>query len=135
MSAACVRLLVAAFAEWPKHLSPTTCLSSLATLGAGQLYRFADWPNADIPNGRAGVYSVWDGDALIYVGMAGRGLVAGADEATAQAPTSVGSSSRPTDMQLLCSRDRPGAESSSVAGDRFSTRSPNAASPWEDVSR
>ncbi len=38
------------------------------------LYRFADWPNPEVPNGRIGVYTVWRGDQLIYVGMAGRAL-------------------------------------------------------------
>ena len=46
----------------------------LATLGSGPEYRFADWPNPEVPNWRAGVYTVWDGDLLVYVGMAGRGL-------------------------------------------------------------
>jgi hypothetical protein len=49
----------------------------LATLASAPLYRFSDWPNAHIPNWRAGVYTVWDGGALIYVGMAGRGMAAG----------------------------------------------------------
>jgi hypothetical protein len=46
----------------------------LATLGSDPAYRFADWPNSEVPNWRAGVYTVWDGDLLVYVGMAGRGL-------------------------------------------------------------
>lgn len=48
----------------------------LAALASGSRYRFADWPNPEVPNSRAGVYTVWDGDDLIYVGMAGRGMVA-----------------------------------------------------------
>jgi len=44
-------------------------------------YRFANWPNPEVPNWCASVYTVWDGDVLIYVGMAGRGLLAGSYEA------------------------------------------------------
>ena len=44
----------------------------LENLEAGPLYLFRDWPVAAVPRA-AGVYSVWSGDALIYVGMAGRG--------------------------------------------------------------
>ena len=33
-----------------------------------------DWPNAQVPAVAAGVYAVWDGDALIYCGMSGRGF-------------------------------------------------------------
>lgn len=47
---------------------------ALAELRDGALYRFADWPNPAVPNGRIGVYTVWDGDQLIYVGMAGRAI-------------------------------------------------------------
>lgn len=49
-------------------------------LASGDLYRFADWPNPEVPNGRAGVYTIWDGETLIYVGMAGRSMVATAGE-------------------------------------------------------
>jgi hypothetical protein len=52
----------------------------LAALGSGPEHRFADWPNPEVPNWRAGVYTVWDGDHLVYVGMAGRGLLAGSYE-------------------------------------------------------
>jgi hypothetical protein len=52
----------------------------LAALGSGPAYRFADWPNPEVPNWRAGVYTVWDDDLLVYVGMAGRGLPAGSHE-------------------------------------------------------
>ena len=40
----------------------------------GPLCSFQDWPNDDIPQVAAGVYTVWLGDQLVYVGMAGRGL-------------------------------------------------------------
>jgi hypothetical protein len=52
---------------------------ALAELRDGPLYRFGDWPNPAIPNGLVGVYTVWRGDQLIYVGMAGRALSPGAD--------------------------------------------------------
>jgi len=35
-------------------------------------YPFKDWPNGDIPPVAAGVYLIWDGEDLIYVGMSGR---------------------------------------------------------------
>lgn len=46
----------------------------------GPLYRFADWPNSEVPNWRAGVYTIWRGHEFLYVGMAGRSLLAGAHE-------------------------------------------------------
>lgn len=52
----------------------------LVALASGPLYRFADWPNPDVPNWRAGVYTVWDAKRLVYVGMAGRTMAAGAHE-------------------------------------------------------
>jgi hypothetical protein len=47
---------------------------ALAELRDGPLYGFADWPNPAVPNGRIGVYTLWHGDQLIYVGMAGRAI-------------------------------------------------------------
>jgi len=35
-------------------------------------YKFSDWPNAEVPSVTAGVYVVWDGQALLYCGMSGR---------------------------------------------------------------
>ena len=52
---------------------------ALAELRNGPLYRFADWPNSAVPNGRIGAYTVWRDNQLIYVGMAGRALGRGAD--------------------------------------------------------
>ena len=37
-----------------------------------QRHRFTDWPNAAVPAVAAGVYAVWEGDALVYCGMSGR---------------------------------------------------------------
>jgi hypothetical protein len=51
--------------------------AALAELADGTLYRFADWPNPAVPNGRIGVYTVWQDDQLVYVGMAGRALIPG----------------------------------------------------------
>jgi hypothetical protein len=45
-------------------------------LETGPLHRFADWPNEQVPKRAAGVYTVWDGDQLLYVGMSGRAMVA-----------------------------------------------------------
>jgi hypothetical protein len=53
---------------------------ALAELRDGPLYRFADWPNPEVSNGRIGVYTVWGGDELIYVGMGGRAVGPNAEE-------------------------------------------------------
>jgi hypothetical protein len=45
----------------------------LAALRSGPEYRFADWPNPEVPNWRAGVYRVSARELLVYVGMADRG--------------------------------------------------------------
>jgi len=50
--------------------------SALRRIAEGALYRFQDWPNPAVPRVAAGVYSVWRGGQLVYVGMAGRGLSA-----------------------------------------------------------
>jgi hypothetical protein len=82
----------------------------LTTLASGPLCRFADWPNTAIPNGRAGVYTVWDGRTLIYVGMAGRGLRAEADEIPA-----AGSTTRPRGLLSRLASHASGRRS----GDQF----------------
>ena len=46
----------------------------LQALSHRPLHRFSDWPNTHIPPVVAGVYTIWDGDRLVYVGMAGRSL-------------------------------------------------------------
>jgi hypothetical protein len=46
----------------------------LRSLESGIAYRFSDWPNESVPTVTAGVYTIWDADRFIYVGMAGRGL-------------------------------------------------------------
>jgi hypothetical protein len=45
-------------------------------LEIGPLHRFQDWPNAQVPKRAAGVYTVWEGDRLLYVGMSGRAMTA-----------------------------------------------------------
>ena len=35
-----------------------------------------DWPNQQVPKRAAGVYTVWEGDRLLYVGMSGRAMTA-----------------------------------------------------------
>lgn len=42
-------------------------------------YRFADWPNPDVPVAAAGVYAIWRREQLIYCGMSGRSILAGAE--------------------------------------------------------
>jgi hypothetical protein len=45
-------------------------------LETGPLHRFEDWPNELVPKRAAGVYTVWEGDRLLYVGMSGRAMTA-----------------------------------------------------------
>ena len=56
----------------------------LITLEKGPIRSFADWPDPSVPKVAAGVYTIWDGDHLIYVGMAGRAITA---ERTSTKPT------------------------------------------------
>jgi len=48
----------------------------LTTLGNGSVHWFRDWPAADVPTHAAGVYTVWEGETLVYVGMSGRSIMA-----------------------------------------------------------
>ena len=45
-------------------------------LETGPLHRFRDWPNKQVPKRAAGVYTVWEDDRLLYVGMSGRAMAA-----------------------------------------------------------
>ena len=45
-------------------------------LGRAERLRFADWPDPDVPAVTCGVYAVWEGPGLLYVGMSGRGASA-----------------------------------------------------------
>ena len=49
---------------------------AMQELETGPLHRFQDWPNEQVPKRAAGVYTVWDGDRLLYVGMSGRAMTA-----------------------------------------------------------
>ena len=46
---------------------------TVATLQGGPSRAFRDWPDNTIPPVAAGVYTVWEGQRFIYVGMSGRG--------------------------------------------------------------
>jgi len=37
-------------------------------------YRFADWPNVEVPLVAVGAYAVWNSEQLFYCGMSGRAL-------------------------------------------------------------
>ena len=39
------------------------------------VYRFADWPNKEVPKGIPGVYLIYQGNDLKYVGMASANLI------------------------------------------------------------
>ena len=52
---------------------------TLDRLRSGPSYPFADWPVSNVPRIAAGVYTVWRGAELIYVGMSGQGGGAGRD--------------------------------------------------------
>ena len=56
--------------------------SELAELEFGRLHRFADWPNSIVPTFGAGVYTIWQGGILVYVGMSGRSIGAETGEPT-----------------------------------------------------
>jgi len=51
-------------------------------LAHGPLHRFADWPNPDVPDAAIGVYTVWRGDELVYVGISGTSKTLGDKKAT-----------------------------------------------------
>jgi hypothetical protein len=51
-------------------------VAQLTALVTGPVFRFADWPNDQIPRRAAGVYTIWRHDEFIYVGMSGRGAKA-----------------------------------------------------------
>ena len=49
---------------------------AMQELETGPLHRFQDWPHEQVPKRAAGVYTVWDGERLLYVGMSGRAMTA-----------------------------------------------------------
>ncbi len=52
-------------------------------LASGVSYSFAEWASTPVPKGPPGVYSIWRGDEILYVGMSWK----------EPSPTSAGSSS------------------------------------------
>ena len=57
-----------------KEPRATLITPDVIALRDGPLHRFAAGVDSSIPNFAAGVYTVWDADDLIYVGMAGRSI-------------------------------------------------------------
>jgi hypothetical protein len=51
-------------------------VGSINALVTGPVFRFADWPNDQVPRRAAGVYTIWRQAEFIYVGMSGRGAKA-----------------------------------------------------------
>jgi hypothetical protein len=45
-------------------------------LVTGPVFRFAAWPNDQVPRRAAGVYTIWRQEEFMYVGMSGRGAKA-----------------------------------------------------------
>jgi hypothetical protein len=62
--------MVSSAPRCPDNVKP---MDSLVT---GPVFRFADWPNDQVPRRTAGVYTVWRQEEFIYVGMSGRGASA-----------------------------------------------------------
>ncbi len=56
--------------------------------------RFADWPNPAVPEGSVGIYTIWSGKSLLYVGMSGRGPVVAATKKEKAAPKTRGLAGR-----------------------------------------
>lgn len=56
----------------------------LDALETGPIRRFAEWPDPSVPKVAAGVYTIWDAEHFVYVGMAGRAITA---ERTSSKPT------------------------------------------------
>jgi hypothetical protein len=57
-------------------------------------FRFADWPNPAVPEGSVGIYTIWEGKQLLYVGMSGRGPDMAATRTGKAAPKSRGLAGR-----------------------------------------
>jgi len=90
----------------------------LVALEYGPLYSFADWPNLVVPVVAAGAYTIWRGEQLIYVGMAGRTLTEAMIAARREAePTAkIGLASR---LGSHASGRRSGDQFCVYVGDRF----------------
>ena len=86
-------------------------------LETGPLHRFQDWPNEQVPKRAAGVYTVWEGDLLLYVGMSGRAMTA--EDLEGQRGWS-GRGEGPVDpAQQPCVGRRSGDQLCVYVGDRF----------------
>lgn len=67
------RRLIARLASACKHGGVTSDFDPLVReLEDGPAYRFSDWRATRIEAGPSGVYTIWNGDAFLYVGMAWR---------------------------------------------------------------
>ena len=42
-------------------------VASMSGLLTGPVFRFADWPNDQVPRRAAGVYTIWRHEQFIYV--------------------------------------------------------------------
>lgn len=51
-------------------------MTPIELLESGPLHSFATWPNPSVPRISAGVYTIWQDNRFLYVGMAGRSLTA-----------------------------------------------------------
>ncbi len=49
---------------------------AIERLAGADRQRFRDWPDHELPRVACGVYAVWEGSALLYVGMSGHGASA-----------------------------------------------------------
>ena len=74
----------------------------LVDLASGPVHAFSEWPVPDVPRAAVGVYTIWDADQLMYVGMAGRGMGAGWAELADQLHEVLGEEHRPRKTALLC---------------------------------
>jgi hypothetical protein len=73
----------------PAGIPRTSYCRPVTELETGPLFRFADWPNDQVPRRAAGVYTIWRSSQFVYVGMSGRGaqredFVAISDDSTRQ---------------------------------------------------
>ena len=41
-------------------------------LRSGELFHFGSWPSTPVPRGRPGVYTIWQGNEFLYVGISWR---------------------------------------------------------------
>jgi 2-dehydro-3-deoxy-D-gluconate 5-dehydrogenase len=85
-----------------KSVSIRPMTLAMRELETGPLHRFQDWPNGQVPKRAAGVYTVWDGDRLLYVGRSGRAMTA--EDLEVSAGDQVGRAERHRPGRPLCHR-------------------------------